>query len=216
MTISLVLADDHPLVLDGIEALLAGQPDMQVLARCADGEQALRAVRELRPDVLVLDLRMPRMDGLTVLRELKRLDGENRTRVVVLTAAVSSEDVIEAVRLGVKGVVLKEMAPQMLLACIRKVHGGGQWLERSATAQAIDALLRRDEGERELARALTAREIEVVRCVAQGLRNKEIARRLDINEGTVKIHLHNVYGKLGIDGRLALSAYLRERGVAAE
>lgn len=212
MPITLVLADDHPLVLDGIEAVLESQPDMKVLARCADGEEALAAVRAHRPDVLVLDLRMPRMDGLTVLRQLNEREGH--TKVVVLTAAVSSEDVIEAVRLGVRGVVLKDMAPKMLVSCIRKVYEGGRWLEHASTGRALDQLIRRDAGERELARILTTRELDVVRCVAQGLRNKEIATRLGVNEGTVKIHLHNVYLKLGVDGRLALSVLLRDKGLA--
>ena len=212
MPITLVLADDHPLVLDGIEAVLATQPDMQVLASCADGEAALAAVRAHRPDVLVLDLRMPRMDGLSVLRELKEKDGQ--TKVVVLTAAVSSDDVIEAVRLGVRGVVLKEMAGKMLVNCIRKVHEGGRWLEHASMGRALDQLIVRDAGERELARILTGRELDVARCVAQGLRNKEIAGRLGVNEGTVKIHLHNVYVKLGIDGRLALNVLLRDKGLA--
>jgi len=212
MPITLVLADDHPLVLDGIEAVLESQPDMKVLARCADGEEALAAVRAHRPDVLVLDLRMPRMDGLTVLRQLNEREGH--TKVVVLTAALSSEDVIEAVRLGVRGVVLKEMAPKMLVSCIRKVYEGGRWLEHASAGRALDQLIRRDAGERELARILTTRELDVVRCVAQGLRNKEIATRLGVNEGTVKIHLHNVYLKLGVDGRLALSVLLRDKGLA--
>ena len=212
MPITLVLADDHPLVLDGIEAVLATQPDMQVLASCADGEAALAAVRAHRPDVLVLDLRMPRKDGLSVLRELKEKDGQ--TKVVVLTAAVSSDDVIEAVRLGVRGVVLKEMAPRMLVNCIRKVHEGGRWLEHASMGRALDQFIVRDAGERDLARILTARELDVVRCVGQGLRNKEIAGRLGVNEGTVKLHLHNVYLKLGIDGRLALNVLLREKGLA--
>ena len=212
MPITLVLADDHPLVLDGIEAVLATQPDMQVLASCADGEAALAAVRAHRPDVLVLDLRMPRMDGLSVLRELKEKDGQ--TKVVVLTAAVSSDDVIEAVRLGVRGVVLKEMAPRMLVNCIRKVHEGGRWLEHASMGRALDQLIVRDAGERDLARILTGRELDVARCVAQGLRNKDIAKRLGVNEGTVKLHLHNVYLKLGIDGRLALNVLLREKGLA--
>ena len=212
MPITLVLADDHPLVLDGIEAVLATQPDMQVLASCADGEAALAAVRAHRPDVLVLDLRMPRMDGLSVLRELKEKDGQ--TKVVVLTAAVSSDDVIEAVRLGVRGVVLKEMAPRMLVNCIRKVHEGGRWLEHASMGRALDQLIVRDAGERDLARILTGRELDVARCVGQGLRNKDIAKRLGVNEGTVKLHLHNVYLKLGIDGRLALNVLLREKGLA--
>jgi len=211
MPITLVLADDHPLVLDGLESLLAAQPDMKVLARCANGEEAVAAVRSHRPDVLVLDLRMPRMDGLAVLRELKKNDA--KTSVVVLTAALGDEDVIEAMRMGVRGVVLKEMAPGMLVACIRKVYEGGEWFERATLTRAMETLLRRESGERELRRMLTTRELDVARCVALGLRNRDIANRLEINEGTVKIHLHNIYQKLRVEGRLALSVRLREMGI---
>jgi DNA-binding NarL/FixJ family response regulator len=206
-----VLADDHPLVLDGLESLIATQPDMQVLARCADGQAALEAVKSRQPDVLILDLRMPRLDGLAVLRELKKL--ELKTRVVVLTASASTDDVVEAIRLGVRGVVLKDMAPQMLAQCIRRVHEGGQWLERASAARAMEQMIRREAGEREAAAILTPRELDVLRSVAKGLRNKEIARRLEINEGTVKIHLHHIYEKLKLDGRLALSVYAREKGL---
>jgi len=211
MSITLVLADDHPLVLDGLESLFRVERDLRVVARCGDGDAALRAVREHRPDILVLDLRMPRRDGLAVLEDLKK-EGL-QTRVVVLTAALDEDEVIEAIRLGVRGVVLKEMAPQLLVQCIRRVHAGGKWLERRSVIRALDKMVRRQEGEREVAAVLTAREIEVMRLVAKGLRNKEIAKNLSVTEGTVKIHLHNTYEKLNLDGRLALSLYAREKGL---
>lgn len=212
MPISLVIADDHPLVLGGLEALLATQPDLSVVARCADGETALEAVDKHRPDVLVLDLRMPGMSGLDVLRQLK--DRGLPTRTVVLTAAIDEDEAVEVLRLGVRGVVLKEMAPQLLVQCIRRVHEGGLWIERTSMARALERVLRREDAERAAAAVLTPREVDVVRCVAQGLRNKEIARRLGINEGTAKLHLHRIYEKLGIDGRVALVLYARERGLA--
>ena len=108
MAISLVLADDHPIVLDGLENLFRQEADFKVLGRCVNGEEALRAVREYRPDVLILDIRMFKMDGLAVLREMKK-EGLS-TRVVILTAALDEDEVVEAIRLGVSGVVLKEMA----------------------------------------------------------------------------------------------------------
>lgn len=212
MPISLVIADDHPLVLGGLEALLATQPDLSVVARCADGEAALEAVERLRPDVLVLDLRMPQMNGLDVLRQLK--DKALPTRTVMLTAAIDEDEAVELLRLGVRGVVLKEMAPQLLVQCIRRVHEGGLWIERTSMARALERVLRREDAERAAAAVLTPRELDVVRCVAQGLRNKEIARRLGINEGTVKLHLHHIYEKLGIDGRVALILHAREKGLA--
>lgn len=211
MTITVALADDHPLVLDGLESLFRVERDLQVVARCGDGDAALRAVRRRLPDILILDLRMPGRNGLAVLEEMKK--EALQTRVVVLTAALDEDEVVEAIRLGVRGVVLKEMAPQLLVQCVRRVHAGGKWLERRSVVRALDKMIRREDGEREVGAILTAREIEVMRLVAKGMRNKDIAKGLSITEGTVKIHLHNTYEKLNLDGRLALSLYAREKGL---
>ena len=211
MPISVVLADDHPLVLDALENVFRLQEDIVVRARCGDGVEALRAVREHRPDVLVLDIRMPGMDGLALIRELKK--EKLPTRVVLLTAALDEEEVLAAIRLGVKGVVLKEMAPRLLVQCVRTVHAGGDWLEKQSVRLALDKLLRREAGAQEVARLLTPREIEIVRMVAGGLRNKEIAAKLHVNEGTVKLHLHHIYTKLGVNSRVALTLYAQDRGL---
>lgn len=210
--VSLVLGDDHPIVLDGLEQLFRLEKEFVVVARCRNGCEVVRAVRERRPDVVVLDIRMPDLDGLGVLRELRR-EGLS-TRVVLLTAALDEDEVLEAIRLGVRGVVLKEMAPQLLLQCIRKVHAGEQWVETRSFTRALDKMLRREAGTQEVAGVLTPREIEVMRLATGGLRNREIAERLTITEGTVKIHLHNVYDKLKVPGRLELTLYARERGLA--
>ena len=212
MAIKLVLADDHPLVLDGLEQLFSAEQDIKVVARCMDGEATLAAVRKHRPDVVVLDLRMPVKDGLEVLRQI-RLE-KLPTRVVILTAALDEDDVVEAIRLGAPGVVLKEMAPHFLVQCIRKVHAGEQWLEKRSVSLALEQLLRREAASREIAKVVTARELEIVRMVASGLRNKDIAERLFISEGTIKMHLHNIYGKLGVDGRLQLARYAKDKGLA--
>jgi DNA-binding NarL/FixJ family response regulator len=213
MAISLVLADDHPIVLDGLENLFRQEADFTVVGRCVNGEEALRAVREYRPDVLILDIRMFRMDGLAVLREMKK-EGLS-TRVVLLTVALDEDQVVEAIRLGVSGVVLKEMAPQLLVQCVRKVHAGEQWLERQSFGRAMERMLRREAGAREIAGILTPREIEIVRMAATGLRNKQIAEKLFISEGTAKIHLHNIYEKLGLSDRLELARYARDKGLVA-
>ena len=211
MPVRLVLADDHPIVLDGLEQLFRAQKDFTVVARCQDGTETLRAVRQHRPDVLLLDIRMPAPDGLQVVRDLQR--DSLPTRIVLLTAALEEDDVLEAVRLGVQGVVLKEMSPEMLMECVRKVAAGEQWIERRSLTRALDKMLRREAGFRDASAVLTAREIEIVRLAAQGLRNQAIADRLHISEGTVKVHLHNIYEKLGIDGRVALTHYAREKGL---
>ena len=211
MQLKLVLADDHPVVLDGLEQLFRAQKDFTVVARCQDGAETLRAVRQHRPDVLLLDIRMPALDGLQVIRNLQK--DSLPTRIVLLTAELSEDDVLEAVRLGVKGVVLKEMSPQMLIECVRKVADGEQWIERRSLTRALDKMLCREAGFREVSSILTSREIEIVRLATRGLRNQAIAEQLHISEGTVKVHLHNIYEKLGIGGRVGLTLYAREKGL---
>ena len=212
MAIRLVLADDHPIILDGLESLFRMEQDIQVVARCVNGEEALQAVRQHRPDILILDIRMPAKDGLQVLREIQ--EDNLPTQIILLTVGLDEEETVEALRLGVRGVVLKEMAPQMLVQCVRKVHGGEQWLERRSVGRALEKLLWREAGAREVAGMLTPREIEIVRMVAAGLRNKEIADKLFISEGTVKIHLHHIYEKLQLDGRVELALYAQDKGLA--
>ena len=211
MSIGLVLADDHPIVLDGLEHLFRLEKDFKVLARCRDGEETLQAVRKHHPGVLILDLRMPGKGGLAVLREVKR--EKPPTRVVLLTAEMGEAEALEAIRLGVNGVVLKEMAPKLLVQAIRKVHAGGQWLEKRSFGRALETMLRREAGARQVAGILTPRELEIIRLVASGLHNKEIAEKLTISEGTVKIHLHHIYEKLHVDGRLELTLYAQDKGL---
>lgn len=211
MTIRLVFADDHPIVLDGLSDLFRSQKDCEVVARCTNGVETLTALRATHPDVLVLDVRMPGMSGIEVLRQMRRENLD--TKVVLLTASVDDEEVLEAVRLGVRGVVLKEMAPRMLMQCVRKVYEGGQWIEKTSIAKALDKMLRREAASTEVSTILSPREAEIVRLVAKGLRNKEIGEMLSISEGTVKIHLHNIYEKLDINGRIELSDYARGKGL---
>src|SRR5262249_28639433 len=152
-----------------------------------------------RPDVLVLDLRMPGKDGLAVIRELRT--SKLSTRVVLLTVALDEEDVLEALRLDVRGVILKEMAPALLVRCVQTVHAGGQWVDQQSLGRALEKMRRREAGARELSGLLTPRELEIVRLLAEGRRNKEIADKLSIGEGTIKVHLHHIYEKLHVDGR---------------
>jgi len=209
--IDLVLADDHPIVLAGMENMFRRERDCRVVASCVDGVEALRAIRHHQPSVAVVDLRMPRMDGVGVLRELQKDAG--KTRIVILAATLDDDDLFEAVQLGVRGVILKEMAVALLVQCVREVHAGRQWLEKRSVTQALDTLVRRQAGTRELAKILTAREMEIARAVAAGLRNKEIAAKLRIAEGTVKQHLHAIYEKLMLDGRMSLVLRFKEKAV---
>jgi DNA-binding NarL/FixJ family response regulator len=212
MPIRLTLADDHPVVLQGLQRLFETQHDFNVIACCGGGDGALESVRNARPDVLVLDLRMPGRSGLDVLRAMAAEKLPCRT--VLLTAAITDDDIVEAVRLGVKGIVMKESPPDTLVDCVRRVARGEQSIEQDTLAKAFGRVLRREAAARDVARTLTPREIELVKMVALGLRNRAIAERLQISEGTVKIHLHNVYEKLGVDGRLELALWVREQGLS--
>ena len=208
--IRLVVADDHPIVVDGLTRLFNDEPGFCVIATATSGPAAVAAVDQHHPDILVLDLRMPGMDGLDVLRELQARGA--RPRVVVLTASESGE-VIEAIRMGVEGVVLKDMATHLLVRCVRAVQAGSKWIDKALATRALDAVLARQAAQRDLAGRLTPRELEVARLIAQGLSNKAVAAKLSITEGTAKLHLHHVYEKLGLEGRVAVARYLRERGI---
>src|SRR3989339_251390 len=161
MPITLVIADDHQLVLDGLENLFRLQEDFQLLASCTNGSEVLQAVSKHRPDVAVLDIVMPGKDGLTIAREIQT--GKLPTRVVLLTAELDEDQMLEAVRSGVWGVVLKVMAPQLLVQCIRKVYAGERWIERRTAWQSLEKLLRREAGASEIASLLTPREMDVLR-----------------------------------------------------
>ena len=209
--IRLVLVDDHAIVLDGLEQLFRLEPEFEVVARCTTAETAVKAVEVYQPDVVVMDLAMPDLDGLWALGRLQELNLPTRT--VMLTAHVDEAKLVEAIRLGVYGVVLKEMAPRMLMECVRKVAAGEKWFEQQAVARAMERMNKRDSELDRLKRLLTPRELELVALAAEGLRNKEIAERLSITEGTVKIHLHNVYEKLGVTGRPQLILYATRQGL---
>ncbi|HSF30703.1 MAG TPA: response regulator transcription factor [Candidatus Tectomicrobia bacterium] len=211
MSIRLVIADAHPLILAGLQHLFHQEDDLHVLACCRDGEETLKAVYQHHPDVLILDFRLPGKDGWAVLREL--VEKPVPVRVVLLAAALDVDEALQACRLGVSGVVLKEMADHLLIPCIRKVYAGERWIERNSISRAVDKLLRREAGEHKLAKVLTPREREMVGCVVGGLNNREIADKLGISEGTVKTHLHHIFKKLQVSSRLALLQYAYEEGL---
>ena len=210
-TIRVILADDHPLVLNGLYHLLREYSEFEVLERCTSGAEALAAAQKQQPDILVLDLLMPGMDGLAVARALHGT--ENGPAIVLLTAQLHEDQLIEALHLGIRGFVLKEMATKLLVECLRRVHAGGQWLEKDSANRAMAKLVRREARGREVATLLTPREIEVVRMVAKGLSNKEIGAQLFIADGTVKIHLHNIYEKVKINRRADLVRFAEEYGL---
>ncbi|HKP79932.1 MAG TPA: response regulator transcription factor [Phenylobacterium sp.] len=202
---TVVVADDHPLMLEAVAGLFQ-PPGFSVVARCQDGAQARNAIRQHQPDLAVLDVHMPRVTGLELLAQA-RAEGWT-TRILLLTAGLEPEPIVQAIRLKVDGLVLKGAGADVLMRAAEAVASGTQWIDKEAMAQVIGVLAAPPLAEPV---ALTPRETDVVRQVAQGRRNKEIARDLGISEGTVKMHLHNLYEKLSVSSRTELAILVRER-----
>jgi two-component system, NarL family, nitrate/nitrite response regulator NarL len=204
--VRILVADDHAIFRDGLRKLLEGADDVQIIGEASNGVECTKMLAKLKPDILLLDLRMPEKDGLGVLEEINF--DSTPTRVIVLTAAEDDRDVVRAMRLGARGVVLKQSASDLLLKSIRKVADGEIWLDNRMTAEVIDAFKKSAEaGQRREKPLLSDREKEIVQLVAQGFRNREIGEKLFISEQTVKNHLHNIFDKLGVSDRLELALY---------
>jgi len=206
-SIRVLVADDHTIFREGLCRLLEAEDDITVIGEACSGKECLGQVVRLKPDVLLLDLKMPDPDGLAVLSELG--GAESSVRTIVLTASEDERDYVETVRRGARGIVLKQAATERLLEGIRKVHRGEIWIDQRVAAEVVKAMSRppaapSTRGEKGL---LTPRESEIVSLVTQGLRNKEIAEKLSISEQTVKNHLQNIYDKLGVSDRLELALY---------
>jgi two-component system, NarL family, nitrate/nitrite response regulator NarL len=204
--IRILVADDHAIFRDGLRKLLGADDSISIVGEAQNGVECIKLLTKLKPDVLLLDLRMPDKDGLAVLEEV---NFDNLpTRVVVLTAAEDDGDVVRAMRLGARGVVLKQSATDLLVRSIQRVHAGEIWLDNLMTAEVMKAFSRSSEsGPRREKPLLSEREKEIVQHVAQGFRNKEIGEKLFISEQTVKNHLHNIFDKLGVSDRLELALY---------
>ncbi len=203
--IRVAIADDHPIFRDGVRKLLESEDDITVVGEVSSGAECPAMLARLKPDILLLDLRMPDKDGLTLLEEMNF--DTLPTRVVVLTATEDDRDVVRAMRLGARGVVLKQSASDLLIKSIRKVAGGEIWLDKRMTAEVMKAFSKSTETGRREKPLLSDREKEIVQLVAQGFRNREIGEKLFISEQTVKNHLHNIFDKLGVSDRLELALY---------
>lgn len=204
MTIRLLVVDDHPVVRAGIVGLLAGEPDLEVIGEAGDGAQACELARELGPDVVLMDLRMPVMDGAAATERILAEDPD--VRVVVLTTYETDADILRAVEAGATGYLLKDTPRDDLVAAVRAVAGGETVLAPSVARRLV-------LGMRNATERLTPREIEVLAAVARGGTNAQIGASLFIGEATVKTHLLRIFAKLGVDDRTRAVTVALERGL---
>jgi DNA-binding NarL/FixJ family response regulator len=212
-----VIADDHPIFRDGLRRLLEAEPDLKVIGEACDGAEAVKLTRQLKPDILLLDLRMPLSStgklspeaGLEALRDLSTQS--NPVRVIVLTAEATKTEIVEALQLGARGLVLKDSATELLLRSIQTVMMGGYWVGREEVSNLVQYLKTQIQASQEDARkrkyGLTPRELEIVSAVVAGYSNKEMAGYFKIAEDTVKHHLSNTFDKLGVSTRLELALF---------
>lgn len=208
-TVRVVIADDHPIFRDGLRRLLEAEPDLSVVGEAVDAEDAIRLARTLRPDIMLLDVAMPRVSGLEALETLSKTN--DAPRVILLTAAIDRANIVKALQLGARGVVLKDSATAVLLKAMRVVIEGGYWMGRESVSDLVVALrsvgMPADRPETPPAFGLTQRELQVVGLIVEAAGNKKIAETLAISEKTVKHHLTNIFEKLGVSSRLELAQF---------
>lgn len=200
--IRVVLADDHPIVRDGLAAIINQQPDMKVVAEAEDGEAAVSLYDQHRPDVMVLDLRMPRRDGVSVVQEV--LERHPKARLLIITTYDGDEDIFRSLSQGAKGYLLKDAPRQEILSAIRAVSLDQPYASSSVAAKALQRMARP---------SLTQRELDVLEQLAQGRSNKDIGRRLQISEGTAKTHVKSILTKLDAISRTEAVAVAHKRGL---
>ena len=200
--IRILVADDHPLIREGVRTFISRAPDMKVVAEAADGREAVDQCMRQKPDVALIDLRMPELDGIRTIAAIREKAPEVRT--IILTTFSGDDDIYRALRSGAKAYLLKDAPGEELLSCIRAVALGNTWISPLAAAHLTERMSQDN---------LTGRELEVLRRVAIGKSNKEIAAELDISDGTIKVHISHVLRKLGVTGRTEAVAMAVKRGI---
>lgn len=206
----IVIVDDHILFREGLMAIIHPEPDIEVVGMAGTVREAIELVRTVKPDIVLMDFSLPDGNGAEATRMILRECPE--CKIVFLTMSEEDEDLFEAIRSGAKGYLLKNMQPRKLVVALRSVQKGESALSRSMTTRLMEELSRTKKTEYPQDATLTHREADVLRALASGLSNQEIAERLYISENTVKYHVHSMLGKLGLNNRRELASYAREHG----
>jgi NarL family two-component system response regulator LiaR len=210
--IRLLIVDDQTVVREGLAAILAYYSDIEVVGQAEDGNKALALIEQAQPDVILLDLVMPGMDGLTLIPKIKELAPD--TRILVVTSFAETERVFQAIKAGALGYLLKDSSPEQLLDAIRMVHKGEPSLEPSIARKVLQELSNPGQG-KPTTDPLTEREMEVLRLIAQGMSNKEIAAAIFVAEWTVRSHVSNILAKLQLASRTQAALYALRSGIAS-
>src|SRR5918911_342569 len=203
--IQVVIADDHAILRDGLRKLLEAEQGFEVVGEAYNGQEAVEVTRRVEPNILLLDLAMPGLPGLEVLRELS--DKALPTRTIILTANIERDEVVKALQLGARGLVMKESATELLMKAMRTVMAGQYWVGRESVSELIDTLRSRPAATNDPKFGLTARELEIVSLVTAGFSNREIAKKCELSQETVKHHLTRIFAKLGVSNRLELALF---------
>lgn len=209
--VKILIADDHPLVRLGMETMLATQPDFQVVAQAVNGDEAVRLALQHKPDVVVLDLRMPEKDGLSALADIKQQ--LPTARFLMLTSFFDPEEVLEALRLGADGFVLKDAGVDELIRAIRAVSHGDSALNSAATHQLVRAYQASQHAQHDDIADLTPSELRVLALLTRGLSNRQLAKELGVSVRTVTTHIRHILEKLSLDNRVQAALYAREHGL---
>jgi DNA-binding NarL/FixJ family response regulator len=210
--IRILIVDDHIVVRDGLTAMLGREPDLEVVGEAAEGEEAVRLAANLSPDVILMDLRMPGMDGVTAMQHIRET-GTN-TRFLVLTTFDTDDYIFQAIEAGARGYLLKDSSREDLFRAVRAVHAGESLIQPAVAARVLDRFAQMSRSSRANdAEALSSRELDVLARLGKGLANKQIAAQLSVSENTVKTHLASIFQKLGVNDRTGAVTAALQRGL---